>query len=124
TPNAMPASARSNGTFSSSSAHNTFCTLMELARPQTLSIVTSPAPFALPPYKLGFSHKSRAQPKDPSVSQDQPAAARTVKPQLDWAAPRGSRQDEEGAGHATWLSRLPQHQPSVRHAPKRKSLRG
>src|SRR6516225_8627760 len=48
----MPASTRSNGTFSSSSPHNTFCTLMELARPQTLSIVISRAPFALPVYNL------------------------------------------------------------------------
>src|SRR5215475_8123920 len=49
----MPASTRSNGTFSSSSAHNTFCTLMELARPQTLSIVTSQAPCASPVQQLG-----------------------------------------------------------------------
>src|SRR5262245_62359895 len=37
-PNAMPASTRSWATCNSSSVQSTFCTLMELTRPQTLSI--------------------------------------------------------------------------------------
>src|SRR3972149_624425 len=39
TPNCMPASMRSNGRFISAQHHSTFCTLIELVRPQIFSMV-------------------------------------------------------------------------------------
>ena len=42
TPNFMPASIRSKGSASSAQHHNTFCTLMELQRPQIFSMVRVP----------------------------------------------------------------------------------